>query len=378
MGSMREANHIATLDKWAEWGKACAPQRRSRPEWSAVGDLIEAARPHLLEDSRVLRERLERSREQLKFTDPLLCDLGLHRWLAKDREEAYSDWLAWVLKKLGDADAVLRVLGVQNQEFRSLCSDGTYEIEREAFVQEGTADCEGRIDILLHFGTPEKALVGVEVKTGDESYEKQRGYLKSLSERCLHAKGILVAIPPVPSDSCFDFELRRWQDVGVALRQEIARFVRRDSPDSTAAMMCGFLAAIEQNLLEFGTASARRAWRAEPTWLSPQLKDYLRSINTGEGMNSKIPSENLLFLRGAETYIDALVAVAAFEDEVKEICADVYSHPCVRIGYANGTRRQRFRAFRRARSGEAASGRWCQSTCSRRMFFPGVRFLGRK
>jgi hypothetical protein len=30
-----------------------------------------------------------------------------------------------------------------------------------------------QIDLLLHFGEPEKALIGVEVKTGDESYEKQ-------------------------------------------------------------------------------------------------------------------------------------------------------------------------------------------------------------
>lgn len=108
---MQQVKHIAVLDQWAEWGRERACPQQPRPGWSAVETLIAAAQPRLLEDSRVLREILEISRDQLKFTDPLLCDLGLHRWLAKDREEAYSDWLAWVLEQLGDTDAVFRVLG---------------------------------------------------------------------------------------------------------------------------------------------------------------------------------------------------------------------------------------------------------------------------
>jgi hypothetical protein len=272
---MQQANHIAAIYQWAEWGKAYAAPRPSRPDWSAVDALIEAAQPRLLEDSKTLRELLERSRDQLKFTDPLLCDLGLHRCLAKDREESYSDWLAWVLEQLGDAEAVLRVLGVRKQEYQSLCS-GSYEIEREAFVKEGAPDCEGRIDLLIHFGDPEQALIGVEVKTWDESYEKQQGYLNSLGTRCPHTKCVLVAIPDVSPDSCFGFALRRWQHVSIALRREIAAYVERHDRDIISAMMCGFVAAIELNLLEFGTAAARRAWNSQPIWLSKQLEDYLR------------------------------------------------------------------------------------------------------
>ena len=95
---MRQANHISALAQWAEWGKAYASPRQSHTDWSAIDVLIEAARPHLLEDSKTLRELLERSQEQLKVTDPLLCDLGLHHWLANKREESYSDRLAWVLE----------------------------------------------------------------------------------------------------------------------------------------------------------------------------------------------------------------------------------------------------------------------------------------
>ncbi len=274
---MDQSNHIDALDLWAGWGKEYAPQRLSRPDWSAVEALIDAAQPRFLENSTTLRELLERSRVQLKFTDPLLCDLGVHRWLAKDREESYSDWLAWVLRQLGDRDAILRVLGV-NREFRSLCSGSFCRVEREVFVEEGASDCEGRIDILLWFGQPEQAVLGVEVKTWDKSYEKQRGYLRSLRRLCPNAECVLVAIPEVPPDSLHGFELRRWQDVSMALRREIAAYVVGHDRDSIAAMMCGFVAAIEQNLLEFETTAARRAWSnpPQPAWRSKGLEKYLR------------------------------------------------------------------------------------------------------
>src|ERR1700676_2738518 len=173
---MQQTNHIAAIEQWADWGTECAPGRPSRPVWSAVAVLIEAAQPRFVEESSALCDLLERSSDQLGFTDPLLCDLGLHRWLARDREESYSDWLAWVLEQLGDADAVLRVLGVPNPELQSLCSAGAYRVGREAFVMEGAPDREGRIDLLLHFGEPELALVGIEVKTGDKSYDKQKAH----------------------------------------------------------------------------------------------------------------------------------------------------------------------------------------------------------
>jgi hypothetical protein len=250
----------------------------SQADWSAVDSLIKAAEPSLIEDSMALRDLLERSRDQPKFTDPLLCDLGLHRWLAKDREESYSDWLAWTLEQLGDADAILRVLGVQDAEFQSLCSGRTFRLEREAFVQEGAPDREGKIDLLIHFGQPVKALLGVEVKTTDESYNKQAGYLRSLKGCCGCVKCVLLAIPDVPPDSCFGFTLRRWQEVSLALRREIVRYVGAHPAETIAAMMCGFVAAVEQNLLEFGTAAARRACSTppKPTWLSGPLRKYLR------------------------------------------------------------------------------------------------------
>lgn len=43
-------------------------------------------------------------------------------------------------------------------------------------------------------------------------------------------------------------------------------------------------------------------------------------------MNPKISSGGALFLRGAERYLDALAAIAAFRSEVQDMCADIYNH----------------------------------------------------
>ena len=39
--------------------------------------------------------------------DPLHVDAGLNRWQRNDHEEAYSDWLAWILEQL-DTREVLK------------------------------------------------------------------------------------------------------------------------------------------------------------------------------------------------------------------------------------------------------------------------------
>ncbi len=112
ISAMVQPDHIASLVQWAELGQAYASPRLSPADWSAVDILVEAAQPRLLENSKALCELLARSTNQLKSSDPLLCDLGVHRWLESDREESYSDWLAWVLEQLDHASVVTRVLGV--------------------------------------------------------------------------------------------------------------------------------------------------------------------------------------------------------------------------------------------------------------------------
>ena len=43
-------------------------------------------------------------------------------------------------------------------------------------------------------------------------------------------------------------------------------------------------------------------------------------------MSPNDSSQNELFLRGAQSYLDALTAIAAFRGEVQSICTDIYDH----------------------------------------------------
>lgn len=273
---MGRSDHIANFVQWADWGKAYAPARLSRPDWSAVETLIDAAQPRLLEDSKALRKLLERSIDQLKSSDPFLCDLGVHRWLETDREESYSDWLAWVLEQLSEASVVLRVLHVQNPEFIATCTGQPYRVEREEGVKEGGPGSSGRIDLIIHFGEPEVAVLGIEVKTIDKNYEKQRGYVQSLQNFCRSAECIIVANDDVDKDSLFGFKLRTWEDLSVALRHAIAGYVQSHGANAISAMMLGFVAAIEQNLLGYGIAAPRRAWERRPALFPEDLSNHLR------------------------------------------------------------------------------------------------------
>ena len=79
------------IEAWRRWaalgaGVACAWQQQMR-DWRPVVLMIEAAKETLKCDARRLRSLLKQSDRQLEpWGDPLLVDLGMHRWLADDRE----------------------------------------------------------------------------------------------------------------------------------------------------------------------------------------------------------------------------------------------------------------------------------------------------
>jgi hypothetical protein len=199
--------------------------------------------------------------------DPLLNDLGAHRWL--DKETSYSDWLAWVLERLGPS-AVFLVLGVRPLPNLELA--GNCQVERESQLGKGY------IDLLIHFdGVPDYA-IGVEVKTYDEQYAKQKDYLKSLKSR--YGKDmpcVLIAIDEDIDQLC-GFTSRPWCEVTFALRNKIAEYAGKHAEGNriVTAMMLGFVGAVEQNLLGFSPAAPRRVWNDERTLIPDDLVPYLR------------------------------------------------------------------------------------------------------
>src|SRR5439155_19950589 len=95
-------DRIRLLRTWAQLGaELLADRRQSARDWKAARRLIEAVRPKLQFDAQQLRNLLKQSRKRLHpLEDPFDVDVGLHRWLASDREEANSDWLEWVNRKV--------------------------------------------------------------------------------------------------------------------------------------------------------------------------------------------------------------------------------------------------------------------------------------
>ena len=266
-------HEIAALEQWAELGRAYRPRRR-RPNWSDVEELIEAVQPRLRADSEELRRLLQKSEEALGFPDPLLCDLGTYRWL--DHENSYSDWLAWVLEKLDDFAAVLRVLGIPDD---ALAGMEEFKVDREWPLAEGNENSTGRIDLLIRSGD---MMIGIEVKTFDKQYLKQHGYKASLKKFCSSPSCILVANCDVSEDDLHGFELRQWKDVSLALRREIAHFIQDEKGRILAgAMMLAFVAAIEQNLLGLGTQAPWRAQRHLPVLMPAALSEYLSQVEGG-------------------------------------------------------------------------------------------------
>ena len=224
------------------------------------------------EEATTLRHLLREWSNRFGMQDPLLSDLGSHRWI--DKETSYSDWLAWVLERL-EPSAVFEVLDVEppfNREDIGKC-----QVQRESQL--------GRryIDLLIRFDNVPNYAIGVEIKTYDEQYAKQKDYLKSL--RSLYVNDIpcipciLIAIrEDTVKDQLCGFKLRLWHSVTFTLREKIVEYANRHTGDNqiVTAMMLGFVAAAEQNLLEISPAAPSRVSRNEPALIPEGLVKYLR------------------------------------------------------------------------------------------------------
>jgi|HubBroStandDraft_4_1064222.scaffolds.fasta_scaffold1138245_1 hypothetical protein len=90
---------------WAQLASRRSPHARA---WGPVESMLEAATKEAKKVQSRLRDLLERSDQLLDpLRDPLHVDAGLNRWQRNDHEEAYSDWLAWILEQL-DTREVLK------------------------------------------------------------------------------------------------------------------------------------------------------------------------------------------------------------------------------------------------------------------------------
>jgi hypothetical protein len=224
--------------------------------------MIGAAERDAAASQAVLDRLLETSgtRKFPQLGDPLAVDFGAHRWLRGSREEAWSDWLAWILQRDADSRQVLKLFGLKPALATSRCC----EIERERSTQNG------RLDLVLHFGD---ATLVIEVKTASEVGDDQLGRYDAWLKKASASLGlVLLAIDKPENLTTTEWRFCSWETVSLGLRAWAAAWLR-DGRVIEAALTLAFCGAVEQNLLGFGSRlNAPRAASYLETWLGREKK----------------------------------------------------------------------------------------------------------
>lgn len=212
-------------------------------DWKPVGAMLGAAKSDSVHEERRLLRVLAKSRRLLRpLDDPLDANFGLHRWLSHVREEAYSDWLAWLLLQL-DAERVLRLLrACDHPSLTAKYREVPVQVDREVEIRGG------RLDIKI--SARDRLLLIVEVKkvaAEDADTDKQRGYTEHAHVEKAEFASVLLVTDAVEQDY-EGFRPLKWSELCIALRQLLPELSSQLRLVRTA-MFSAFIGAIERNLL---------------------------------------------------------------------------------------------------------------------------------
>jgi len=285
---MINEHSVLVLRAWGDLGREIARPRAPLPvQWQAASRLIELAAPYFRAQVGGLILLLQKSDEFLKpLTDPFHTDFGAHRWLKGDREEAYSDWLDWIVQQL-QPSAILDLFSI-----KSLFSDksfadlealprGRLKSKREVCVPEGHPNQQGRLDLVIRFDA--LAVLVVEVKLGNADNcdtPKQIGYDKWLEQQTGRKYRVLVATSGDKKQYDGHFLLLRWSKVCLALRCLAVELAKKQT--TLAAMMLAFVGAVEQNLLGISIGPAVDVDFSRCATFDPKIISHLKSCINAE------------------------------------------------------------------------------------------------
>lgn len=264
----------AVLSKWGSLGAASSSRQHRRVELRCVRLLINAAKEKLSAEAEKLQKLLARSDHALKpLSDPFRLDLGLHRWLADDREESYSDWLQWVVKQAYMPSRVFRLFGQSCPPDLIDTDAQSLDVHREFLVQKGYDGHSGRLDLFIAYRSVARLVVELKTTEADISETgKNRGYCESIPAE---AKKILLAIAGAKTE--YDgFQLFRWRDFCIEARR-LARLLISENKVMIAAQVLAFTSAVEQNVLGFSAETVRAVCSGQMGMFNAGLIDHLES-----------------------------------------------------------------------------------------------------
>jgi hypothetical protein len=245
---------IEVVRTWASLSSA------ANSNWDSVGNIIRAAetdsKKQELELLRLLRESDDRL-EAVSLCDPLHAGLGLNRWLRKEREEAYSDWLEWVLQQVQalprGAWHVLWALGVPEKEIPVAADGARCAIVRELCIPDR------RLDLFLCIEDALAVVVEVKKHSAEVSQtEKQEPYFDWLQKQPYISKKAILIVTDAAEETNHKFARLRWGDLCARLRA-LLPVIAHHCRTVKAAMIVAFIAAVETNLLGLAAPDQQRS-----------------------------------------------------------------------------------------------------------------------
>lgn len=253
--------------------------------WEAVKRLQQAAVKVAAAKFAELNTLLAKSDQLLSpLQDPLKLKFGLHRWMAGDREEAYSDWLAWVLDEMASPERVGRLLYGDAVPPELLACKSCCATDREVWVPTGHAGQAGRLDCVVRFG--DEAVIVIEVKVVNAEAAdtgKQTGYGEWLENTNAKFKSKILIAPDGDTAKEYEGEFKPflWQDLCKRIRWLLPELIV-EGRIASAALMAAFVGSVEQNILGFPYL-ARVGTGSDSDLLAmvgqlDTVTDYLRSI----------------------------------------------------------------------------------------------------
>jgi hypothetical protein len=176
------------------------------PSWDSAHLLVRSADSLDHYARQHLEDALAQSDAELSpLRDPLALNLGAHRWLSADREESYSDWLAWILQGMSGSAEILPLFAL-GDDATSGPLGPMEKVQREGLSEYG------RTDIEVQFGS--RGLLLIEVKTKPPSsdlFSQLKRYDQWAAGQRVERKLLVLlgACPRIPQDRGND-----WNGIG--------------------------------------------------------------------------------------------------------------------------------------------------------------------
>ena len=238
--------------------------------WDSAHLLVQSAKILHQYAQQHLQDALAGSDAELSpLSEPLKLNLGEHRWLSADREESYSDWLAWILQGMSGATEILPLFALDHEAMRNLLGP-VESIRREAWSNEK----DSRTDIEVWFGDRSLLLIEVKVQNpGAELSAQLKRYAQRVADQHVE-RPLLVLLgteATEPDLPLFGFIFTDWRTLCKRLRQYANRVKGSDLLRAAAILI--FCGAVEQNLLRLSCRP--RSFRAMAT------VNYLREWRCG-------------------------------------------------------------------------------------------------